>query len=228
MLVYLLALGSPTHPVDAERLERVDEHLPSALGHASWARSTCSFAPLFGHQYSHVWIDFRGIQDAYMRAARHRLLREHAPRHLRAARLRDRQSEGLARLRRERLGPHRLRRPGRRDDRPIDGEPRAFLRLLRRAAPAAGDDPRRRHDRADRRRRRRSPFAPEIAIPAVARDARALRRSTSIRQVRLPRRVQPELHRRPTCKLQRRPRRSRRSAGSTTTTSASTRARSSR
>jgi hypothetical protein len=25
------------------------------------------FAPLFGHQYSHVWIDFRGIQDAYMR-----------------------------------------------------------------------------------------------------------------------------------------------------------------
>ena len=26
-----------------------------------------NFAPLFGHQYSHVWIDFRGIQDAYMR-----------------------------------------------------------------------------------------------------------------------------------------------------------------
>ena len=26
-----------------------------------------NFAPLFGHQYSHCWIDFRGIQDAYMR-----------------------------------------------------------------------------------------------------------------------------------------------------------------
>jgi hypothetical protein len=25
------------------------------------------FAPLFGHQYSHVWIDFRGIRDDYMR-----------------------------------------------------------------------------------------------------------------------------------------------------------------
>jgi hypothetical protein len=25
------------------------------------------FAPLFGHQYSHIWIDFRGIQDAYMK-----------------------------------------------------------------------------------------------------------------------------------------------------------------
>jgi predicted esterase len=26
-----------------------------------------NFGPLFGHQYSHVWIDFRGIQDEYMR-----------------------------------------------------------------------------------------------------------------------------------------------------------------
>jgi hypothetical protein len=26
-----------------------------------------NFAPLFGHQYSHVWIDLRGIRDAYMR-----------------------------------------------------------------------------------------------------------------------------------------------------------------
>jgi hypothetical protein len=24
--------------------------------------------PLFGHQYTHAWIDFRGIKDAYMRA----------------------------------------------------------------------------------------------------------------------------------------------------------------
>ena len=27
-----------------------------------------SFGPHFGHQYSHVWIDFRGIQDEFMRA----------------------------------------------------------------------------------------------------------------------------------------------------------------
>ncbi|HEX5787534.1 MAG TPA: glucoamylase family protein, partial [Woeseiaceae bacterium] len=26
-----------------------------------------NFEPLFGHQYSHVWIDFRGIRDAFMR-----------------------------------------------------------------------------------------------------------------------------------------------------------------
>jgi hypothetical protein len=26
-----------------------------------------NFAPLFGHQYSHLWVDFRGIRDPYMR-----------------------------------------------------------------------------------------------------------------------------------------------------------------
>lgn len=26
-----------------------------------------AFGPLFGHQYTHVWVDFRDIQDQYMR-----------------------------------------------------------------------------------------------------------------------------------------------------------------
>ena len=30
-------------------------------------REQVNFPPLFGHQYSHAWIDFRGIRDAYMR-----------------------------------------------------------------------------------------------------------------------------------------------------------------
>ena len=42
-------------------------HLRPAPGARSRARQHLSFPPLFGHQYSHVWIDFRGIQDAYMR-----------------------------------------------------------------------------------------------------------------------------------------------------------------
>ncbi|NWP01270.1 Tat pathway signal protein, partial [Escherichia coli] len=28
-----------------------------------------AFAPLLGHQYSHIWIDFRGIRDKVMREA---------------------------------------------------------------------------------------------------------------------------------------------------------------
>jgi hypothetical protein len=54
----------PTHPIDPGAWEE-------------WTRSYrwegrdaphVTFGPLFGHQYSHVWIDFRGIQDRYMRA----------------------------------------------------------------------------------------------------------------------------------------------------------------
>ncbi len=64
MLMYVLALGSPTHALR-----------PSA--YAAWA-STYEWkrlydidylycAPLFTHQLSHAWIDFRGIQDEFMR-----------------------------------------------------------------------------------------------------------------------------------------------------------------
>jgi hypothetical protein len=64
MLLYLLALGSPTHPVG-----------PSAWGSWTagyqWATyyglSFVTFPPLFGHQYTHAWVDFRGIRDSYMR-----------------------------------------------------------------------------------------------------------------------------------------------------------------
>jgi hypothetical protein len=65
MLLYILALGSPTHPAP-----------PAAwsgwTGGYQWGtfygQTHLGFAPLFGHQYSHVWIDFHGIEDAYMRA----------------------------------------------------------------------------------------------------------------------------------------------------------------
>lgn len=65
LLLYVLALGSPTYP----------------LGEESYAAWTSTYAwkkvydheylysgPLFTHQLSHLWIDFRGIQDAFMRA----------------------------------------------------------------------------------------------------------------------------------------------------------------
>ena len=34
---------------------------------AFYGQPQLNFAPLFGHQYSHVWIDYHGIQDAFMR-----------------------------------------------------------------------------------------------------------------------------------------------------------------
>jgi hypothetical protein len=64
MIVYVLALGSPTFPADSSAWE-------AWLREYRWGSydglSHVGFAPLFGHQYSHVWVDFRGIRDRYMR-----------------------------------------------------------------------------------------------------------------------------------------------------------------
>jgi hypothetical protein len=65
LLLYVLGLGSPTFPLSAE-------------SYRTWA-STYEWrtvydipflyaGPLFTHQLSHVWIDFRAIQDEFMRA----------------------------------------------------------------------------------------------------------------------------------------------------------------
>lgn len=64
LLLYMLALGSPTYPL-------------SENSYAAWC-STYRWqhhygydylyaGSLFTHQLSHTWIDFRGIQDAFMR-----------------------------------------------------------------------------------------------------------------------------------------------------------------
>ena len=66
MLVVLLALGSPTHPIEEGAWSAWTESYRGAWGRFM-GYEHLSFAPLFGHQYSHMWIDFRGIQDATMR-----------------------------------------------------------------------------------------------------------------------------------------------------------------
>lgn len=66
MLVYVLALGSPTHPVEPEAWQAWTRTYDRNWGEFQ-GQTHLRFGPQFGHQYSHVWIDFRGIQDAYMR-----------------------------------------------------------------------------------------------------------------------------------------------------------------
>jgi len=64
MLLHVLALGSPTHPVGPEVW-------PAFTSRYRWGEFEgephVNFSPLFGHQYSHCWIDFRGIRDDFMR-----------------------------------------------------------------------------------------------------------------------------------------------------------------
>jgi len=61
MMIPLLAMGSPTHPVDA-------------AAWTAWSRPVMTYDgmkyisgddPLFVHQYSHAWFDFRGRRDGY-------------------------------------------------------------------------------------------------------------------------------------------------------------------
>ena len=64
LLLYVLGLGSPTHPLP-------EESYPAWLSTYRWKKvydhELLYAGPLFIHQLSHVWIDFRGIQDSFMR-----------------------------------------------------------------------------------------------------------------------------------------------------------------
>jgi hypothetical protein len=65
MILMILALGSPTHPVDAIFWTT---YTSTNRWGQFYGQEHTGFAPLFGHQYSHVFIDFRGIFDAYARS----------------------------------------------------------------------------------------------------------------------------------------------------------------
>ncbi|PYU67443.1 MAG: hypothetical protein DMG49_18825 [Acidobacteria bacterium] len=61
MMIYLLAIGSPTHPIPASSWN-------------AWTRPKIQYQgieyisgndPIFTHQYSHAWFDFRKKRDAY-------------------------------------------------------------------------------------------------------------------------------------------------------------------
>jgi hypothetical protein len=64
LLVYILGLGSPTYPLPEESYAAYTStyHWKQIDGH-----EYLYSGPLFTHQLSHIWIDFRGIQDAFMR-----------------------------------------------------------------------------------------------------------------------------------------------------------------
>jgi len=64
LILYALGLGSPTHPLPEESYSAWTRTFrwKSLYGHEHLYAG-----PLFIHQLSHMWIDFRGIQDEFMR-----------------------------------------------------------------------------------------------------------------------------------------------------------------
>jgi hypothetical protein len=65
LLLYMLAFGSPTYPLS-------DDSYAAWGSTYKWQHSYgyeyLYAGSLFTHQLSHIWIDFRGIQDVFMRA----------------------------------------------------------------------------------------------------------------------------------------------------------------
>jgi hypothetical protein len=63
MILYIMGLASPTHPINGNAWS-------SWTSTYQWdtylGQEHVNFGPLFGHQYSHMYIDYRGIQDPFM------------------------------------------------------------------------------------------------------------------------------------------------------------------
>lgn len=64
MALIILAIGSPTHPVPPEAWQ---QWCSTYEWQTYYDQPHVNFGPLFGHQYSQMYIDFKGIQDEYMR-----------------------------------------------------------------------------------------------------------------------------------------------------------------
>jgi len=158
-LAYILGLGSPTSPLPGD----------SYVTH----RSTCQWrkvydyeylysGPLFTHQFSHLWIDFRGIQDKYMRdrgsdyfensRRATYVQREYAKRNPNGFKGYSEVCWGLTAC--EGPGPQELI---------IDGVERVFFDYLARGAPDGPDD----GTVAPWAVVASLPFAPEIVLPAL-------------------------------------------------------------
>ena len=165
IVLYVLALGSPTHPIDGDCYEAwtATYQWENLYGH-----DFLYGGPLFIHQFSHAWIDFRGIRDRFMREkdcdyfensrrAMH-VQREYALH----------QPARTRRLRRGLLGPERLRRAQRRNARASTAS-RGTCSAMPRAACRTG--------RTTARCRLPAvlaslPFAPALVLRAVRDDVR--------------------------------------------------------
>jgi hypothetical protein len=78
LLLYVLGLASPTHPLPAKSYRAWTR---TYKWKKLYGREFLYAAPLFIHQLSHMWIDLRGIQDDYMRAKRSTISRTAAAPH---------------------------------------------------------------------------------------------------------------------------------------------------
>jgi len=161
MLMYLLALGSPTHPLPRKSWAAFASG-PGFRWRRIYSEEFLYSGPLFVHQLSHVWVDFRGIRDAFMRSKKcdyfensrratyaHQRYAIHNPRKLRGY---GELCWGITAS--EGPGPATL---------VVDGVKRRFLDYAARSIPSGPDD----GTLAPWAVVASLPFAPEIVLPSI-------------------------------------------------------------
>jgi hypothetical protein len=159
LLLYVLGLGSPTYPLPEESYQA---WLSSYVWKNIYGYEHTYAGPLFIHQLSHVWIDFRGIQDECMRkrgidyfenSRRATLVQQHyAIENPRQYGLYSRYCWGITAS--DGPGPATLK---------IDGIEREFYGYLARGAPFGPDD----GTLSPWAAVTSLPFAPEIVLPTI-------------------------------------------------------------
>lgn len=164
LLLYILGLGSPTHPLPAESFA-------AYCSTYRWKKIyDCELlysGPLFTHQLSHMWIDFRGLRDVFMR--------EHGTDYFENSRLATyvqreyaiRNPMGWVGYGEHCWGFTACDGPGS-IKRVVNGVEREFFEYVARGAPDGPDD----GTIAPWVVVASLPFAPEIVIPTVRRFAR--------------------------------------------------------
>ncbi|MDQ3212739.1 MAG: hypothetical protein M3Q85_08705 [Acidobacteriota bacterium] len=159
LILYILGLGSPTYPLS-------DESYAAWLSTYRWKKiygyELVYAGPLFIHQLSHIWIDFRGIRDQYMREKQldyfensrraTYVQREYAIRNPREFALYDKECWGFTAS--DGPGPAIVK---------VDGVERRFFDYLARGVPHGPDD----GTIAPWAVVASLPFAPEIVLPAI-------------------------------------------------------------
>ena len=165
LLLYILGLGSPTHPLPPESYRRLLRDLP--VEDDLRPRAALLGPALHAPALAHVGRLPRHPRRLHA-GTRQRLFREQPAGDLRAAGVRDPQPAGVRRLRRVLLGVHGLRRPRLGQARRSNGVEREFFDYIARGAPFGPDD----GTVAPWVVVASLPFAPEIVIPTVRNFAR--------------------------------------------------------
>jgi hypothetical protein len=159
LILYLLALGSPTHPIPPRCYE-------AWAATYRWKRiygiDYLHAGPLFIHQMSHQWVDFRGIRDRFMRGrgsdyfenSRRATLvqQQYAMRNPRGMRLYGEHCWGITAS----DGPGEVNKP-------VNGRPRRFHDYKARGVPYGPDD----GTLAPWAVAASLPFAPEVVLPTL-------------------------------------------------------------